>query len=317
MGWVGFHSRLQTKLTCNGVRVEVNRVHYWKLRALFERHNPRDPTERRAPKGKGQGKGKGKSEFRKRFDEAAFCLLARYSSLQGTHYRGGGFQVSLQNLLSPDGAVCLPLSILLLLPAGTRGRPTSSAASVRSEETRESSAVPLTRDAGRAAAAAAAQAAIHSECFDVLREEMGVRVECFASPLNSRYGLGLGCTLSELPPRLSVGKKLTQPTRVRVYADGLASAQPSWTRTRLSAAWAASSRCTPTRARSRPTRRLTTTSSRRWRRIWTRCSPQPNAGASTHTHPPHTRTHAHTHTRTQSRRRCGVPSGSTYRGLPG
>jgi hypothetical protein len=93
---VGRHVRLQTKLTCNGVRVEVNRVHYWKLRALFERHNRPDPTERRAPK----GKGKGKSEFRRRFDEAAFCLLARYSSLQGTHYRGGGFQVS--HPLSPQ-----------------------------------------------------------------------------------------------------------------------------------------------------------------------------------------------------------------------
>ena len=26
--------------------------------------------------------------------EAVFCLLARYSALQGTHYRGGGFQVN-------------------------------------------------------------------------------------------------------------------------------------------------------------------------------------------------------------------------------
>jgi hypothetical protein len=79
---------LQTKLTGSGVRVEVNRVHYWKLRALFERHNRPAPHT----KGKAHTKGKGKSEFRKRFDEAAFCLLARYSSLQGTHYRGGGFQ---------------------------------------------------------------------------------------------------------------------------------------------------------------------------------------------------------------------------------
>jgi len=112
------------KLTCDGVRVEINRVHYWKLRALFERNNP--PPGDRPPPGGSSEKIKWrneKEEYKRKFEEATFCLLARYSSLQGTHYRGGGFQ-----------------------------------------------------------------AAIHSECFDILRQDMGVLVECFASPLNCRWG---------------------------------------------------------------------------------------------------------------------------------
>lgn len=64
------------RLTWQGVSVEVNRSHYNKLRRLFVASNPpavgADATA---------------------FTHAAMALLLRYSSLQGTHYRGGGFQV--------------------------------------------------------------------------------------------------------------------------------------------------------------------------------------------------------------------------------
>ena len=69
-------------------------------------------------------------------------------------------------------------------------------------------AVPLTRHG----AAAAAQAAIHSECFDVLREEMGVRVECFASPLNSRCE----CRVRLQPRRFPHRRSSLSTTRARV-----------------------------------------------------------------------------------------------------
>ena len=82
------------KLTCDGVRVEINRIHYQKLLALFERNNL--PPGDRPPLGGSSEKQKWRAEredYKRKFEEAAFCVLARYSSLQGTHYRGGGFQV--------------------------------------------------------------------------------------------------------------------------------------------------------------------------------------------------------------------------------
>lgn len=63
------------KLTCLGVTVEINKSHYDKLRLLYAR--TAGPIEHDATA----------------FTHAAMALLLRYSSLQGTHYRGGGFQV--------------------------------------------------------------------------------------------------------------------------------------------------------------------------------------------------------------------------------
>ena len=63
------------KLTCLGVTVEINKSHYDKLRLLYAR--TAGPAAHDATA----------------FTHAAMALLLRYSSLQGTHYRGGGFQV--------------------------------------------------------------------------------------------------------------------------------------------------------------------------------------------------------------------------------
>lgn len=64
------------RLSCLGVTVEINKSHYDKLRLLFVREA--GPLTHDATA----------------FTRAAMALLLRYSSLQGTHYRGGGFQVS-------------------------------------------------------------------------------------------------------------------------------------------------------------------------------------------------------------------------------
>lgn len=65
------------RLTCLGTSVEVNRSHYDKLRLLYAATNAgaaaADATA---------------------FTRAAMVLLLRYSSLQGTHYRGGGYQAA-------------------------------------------------------------------------------------------------------------------------------------------------------------------------------------------------------------------------------
>lgn len=62
------------KLTCLGVTVEINKTHYDKLRLLHARAAGSAAHDATA------------------FTHAAMALLLRYSSLQGTHYRGGGFQ---------------------------------------------------------------------------------------------------------------------------------------------------------------------------------------------------------------------------------
>jgi hypothetical protein len=66
------------KLSCLGASVEVNRLHYDKLRVLY---------------GHVAGATSGSYDA-SAFTRAAMSLLLRYSSLQGTHYRAGGFQVS-------------------------------------------------------------------------------------------------------------------------------------------------------------------------------------------------------------------------------
>jgi hypothetical protein len=65
------------RLTCAGVSIEVNKVHYDKLRVLY---------------------ALAQADHTALFDlshfaRAACAVLMRYSSLQGTHHRCGGFQV--------------------------------------------------------------------------------------------------------------------------------------------------------------------------------------------------------------------------------
>jgi hypothetical protein len=64
------------RLTCLGVSVEINTAHYDKLRLLY--------AKAAGPQVKHDAAA---------FTRAAMALLLRYSSAQGTHYRGGGFQV--------------------------------------------------------------------------------------------------------------------------------------------------------------------------------------------------------------------------------
>lgn len=73
---VGQQGRIpKIKLTCLGVSLEINLTHYNKLR-LLHAHAAGDVEHNETS-----------------FCQHAMALLLRYSSLQGTHYRGGGFQV--------------------------------------------------------------------------------------------------------------------------------------------------------------------------------------------------------------------------------
>eukprot|EP00892_Ulva_mutabilis_P005081 jgi/Ulvmu1/2945/UM149_0028.1 len=67
------------KLTCLGVTIEINKTHYDKLRLLYARTAGAVAHDATA------------------FTHAAMALLLRYSSLQGTHYRGGGFQAAVHS----------------------------------------------------------------------------------------------------------------------------------------------------------------------------------------------------------------------------
>ena len=82
----------KARLTCGKASVEVNAAHLDKLRALHRRycHVFRGETTRG-----GGGGGGGVSSAEVRFREDAFCLLARYSSAQGAHYRAGAMQAAL------------------------------------------------------------------------------------------------------------------------------------------------------------------------------------------------------------------------------
>ena len=72
------------KLACAGATIEINRSHYDKLRALHSlMATDSDAHDATA------------------FTRAACAMLLRYSSLQGTHFRGGGFQVCLSSHSRP------------------------------------------------------------------------------------------------------------------------------------------------------------------------------------------------------------------------
>lgn len=63
------------ELACGKVKLEINEKHYEKLRAMYARAT-RDRDE---------------DGFRR----AAFCVLARYATMQGTHYKAGNMQASI------------------------------------------------------------------------------------------------------------------------------------------------------------------------------------------------------------------------------
>jgi phosphorylated CTD-interacting factor 1 len=66
------------ELACGKVKVEANETHYRKLRAMY-------------------AKTAGTKHVRdeEAFERAAFCVLARYASMQGTHYKSGNMQASI------------------------------------------------------------------------------------------------------------------------------------------------------------------------------------------------------------------------------
>ena len=65
----------KVELSCGKVKVEVNARHYAALRKRFQRAT--------------------KSSSDEEFQRAAFCLLARYACLQGTHYKAGNMQAAI------------------------------------------------------------------------------------------------------------------------------------------------------------------------------------------------------------------------------
>jgi len=68
-------ARTKVVLTCGGVEVEVNERHFERLREMFEKRSGRDLS--------GDA-----------FVNAAYCVLARYSSMQGGHHKAGNMQAS-------------------------------------------------------------------------------------------------------------------------------------------------------------------------------------------------------------------------------
>ena len=68
----------KVELACGKVKVEVNATHYAKLRAMYARTG-----------------GSKHVRDEEAFERAVFCVLARYASLQGTHYKAGNMQASI------------------------------------------------------------------------------------------------------------------------------------------------------------------------------------------------------------------------------
>ena len=70
----------KAQLTCGKVKMEINAGHLAKLRALYGRYG---------------AAGKRRDDDERRFRASVFCLLARYSALQGAHYKAGAMQAAL------------------------------------------------------------------------------------------------------------------------------------------------------------------------------------------------------------------------------
>ena len=80
----------KARLTCGKASVEVNAAHLDKLRALHRRYCHVFHGETTVETTRGVS-----ASEEVRFREDAFCLLARYSSAQGAHYRAGAMQAAL------------------------------------------------------------------------------------------------------------------------------------------------------------------------------------------------------------------------------
>jgi phosphorylated CTD-interacting factor 1 len=85
-------AKAKAKLTCGKVSVECNAAHLEKLRALHRAY-----ARRRGGGGGGRRRARARSaaDDERIFREDAFSLLARYSSLQGAHYKAGAMQAAL------------------------------------------------------------------------------------------------------------------------------------------------------------------------------------------------------------------------------
>lgn len=66
----------KVELACGKIKVEVNARHYDKLRRMYERTNGLRASD-------------------DDFNRAAFCVVARYATLQGTHYKAGNMQAAI------------------------------------------------------------------------------------------------------------------------------------------------------------------------------------------------------------------------------
>jgi len=66
----------KVELVCGKIKVEVNARHYDKLRRMYDRTN-------------------GSRTSDDDFNRAAFCVVARYATLQGTHYKAGNMQAAI------------------------------------------------------------------------------------------------------------------------------------------------------------------------------------------------------------------------------
>lgn len=75
---VGDGGARKVELACGKVKVEVNATHYAKLRAMYARTA-----------------GSKHVRDEEAFERAVFCVLARYASLQGTHYKAGNMQAAI------------------------------------------------------------------------------------------------------------------------------------------------------------------------------------------------------------------------------
>lgn len=141
------------KLTCGGATVEINRSHYDKLRALHSLaatdSGAHDATA---------------------FTRAACAMLLRYSSLQGTHFRGGGFQVR-PRVHSQAGC----------------GRASVKSGSAAPETLHVSLHKHMRLAHMHSRPDPVSQAAVHGEVLEALRADFDCAFECFASPLNARY----------------------------------------------------------------------------------------------------------------------------------
>jgi phosphorylated CTD-interacting factor 1 len=76
---------MKAQLTCGKVKMEINSAHLEKLRALHRKYGS---------DGGGGGRQR-EGDVERRFKDSVFCLLARYSAMQGAHYKAGAMQAAI------------------------------------------------------------------------------------------------------------------------------------------------------------------------------------------------------------------------------